>query len=245
MDQPTPEPDLLAFAKDEEASRVAFCLKHIADHGYQPTEPGKPWHGRDETVSSLQSAFGIDDALTAASLVNVAVTLLWSQNRPDDRQVQKQLMLERLAGYRRYCLQMMKEGQKETTWKWEDREDPKTGDVRPTKVKFKQKKIGVGLAAISRVLEIEALEAKLRGLEESIGDGSSSIEVIIKQLDGMAEGEAKRQVVTSVAQTIKLMPTDKLNAAGKAKVEAMLASVQQRKAKKIESKVKEPEKGEE
>lgn len=233
-----PEPDPLDFAKDEEASRIQWVLKHVADHGYMPGEPGKPWHGRDTTISTFQEVFGVTDAREAANIVNIAVGCLWSLNQPDDREAQKRLMLERLSGYRQAAIRVMQRGAREMTWKYEDVPDPKTGDLRKTKVPFKQKKIGVTLAALARLTEIEQFEAKLRGLETQGGGDTNIIDSLIVHLDSIADGDKKKKAASSVAQAIKSMPIDQLNDAGQEKVRAMIENLDKRKAKQIESKVK-------
>lgn len=200
-------PDVLILANAESLAYVAWCQEQIAEGCYVVQLPPKPWAGRDDIVNKLSRQFGITDLLVASNAVDQAVLGMWNRSGEDPSNFDKQAMLLRIQGIRQLILQAIKNGRRETTYKYEPHEsDP----MKLIEMKMKEKRyIGTDMAAVDKLLAVERLIAELKGLW---GDGKKLGVDIIDQffagLDNLkeknkAEDDAEEQAGASRALRAK------------------------------------------
>lgn len=209
-----PERDILRFAETEWASRVEWAKDQIASECYVPLLPPKIWAGRDDIITGCAEQFRINLS-DAAKAVDAAAMDLCLLERDDPSPALKRTMLMRLVGIRKILAQAMKDGRSEMQYKWEP--DPDGGE--PKKVPFKEKKfVGVDMAAIGRLLEVERNIAELQGLKGP-EDATASLS-IIDELDAALDGKTKRKVVVSLAQKLKTGEIGSLSPDGRRMLDA-------------------------
>jgi hypothetical protein len=212
------------------ADQIQIALEKIAANSYSPAQPGTEWAGEGIIVDIISKEMFVTRPF-AKRIVDAAVEKLWSENPDNPARVELRLAIQRLTTIRDMIYRTLTRPRRKKKFDVETKLDANNKPVMKTIVRHGKKfevpetvKIlksvevyhEVDAALISKYNEIEAMLAKLRGLDKAQEQGSLTRQ-FMEFLEQMAasDGVAVTGVNVSIAQLMKKLPVNQFSSAGK------------------------------
>lgn len=241
MVAPVPDRDLLLMdlvkANTELAEldgpaqdRIAWIIEQIADGGYAPAEPGRPWAGQGDVIRRVIEEFKLDES-TATSLVDAAQVHLYGTDDSGPVHVDRKLLKTRLHIIRRLVLRGVKDPKKVITSKIKRRKNPDGTYVRVSVPVKETVRHSMDVNFVRLLIDIEGMIAQLDHLDKS-GASGETVAAIFQKLEQHADGSATQQTMT-IKKKLEGIDVNKFSGAGREVIEQAIA---QEKRKRVNSK---------